>query len=62
MNVLQELLDNDGVENIYIDGFEQTLVTYVDGRSESWPPATLSDDALISIVQDLAARPGWGTS
>lgn len=56
---LQELLDDESVENIDINGADEVFVTYADdrGKVRGWPVAA-SDDDLIDIVQNLAAYAG----
>ena len=55
---LQELLDNELVENIDINGCEQTWVTYAGGVKELWRPVAATDEDLISIVQNLGSYAG----
>ena len=55
---LQELLDNELVENIDINGCEQTWVTYAGGLKELWRPVAASNEDLISIVQNLGSYAG----
>ncbi|MBN9620836.1 MAG: CpaF family protein [Actinobacteria bacterium] len=55
---LQELLDNELVENIDINGCEQTWVTYAGGAKELWRPIAASNEDLISIVQTLGSYAG----
>jgi pilus assembly protein CpaF len=55
---LQELLDNELVENIDINGCEQTWVTYAGGIKELWRPVAASNEDLISIVQNLGSYAG----
>lgn len=52
---LQELLDNEAVENIDINGCDQTWVTYAGGVKELWRPVAASNEDLVSIVQGLGA-------
>ena len=55
---LQELLDDELVENIDINGSEQTWVTYAGGLKELWRPVAATNDDLISIVQNLGSYAG----
>jgi pilus assembly protein CpaF len=55
---LQELLDNELVENIDINGCEQTWVTYAGGIKELWRPVAATNEDLISIVQNLGSYAG----
>jgi Flp pilus assembly CpaF family ATPase len=55
---LQELLDNDLVENIDINGCEQTWVTYAGGLKELWRPVAATNEDLISIVANLGSYAG----
>jgi pilus assembly protein CpaF len=55
---LQELLDNELVENIDINGCEQTWVTYAGGMKELWRPVAATNEDLISIVQNLGSYAG----
>jgi hypothetical protein len=55
---LQELLDNELVENIDLNGCEQTWVTYAGGIKKLWRPVAGSNEDLISIVQNLGAYAG----
>jgi len=55
---LQELLDDELVENIDINGCAQTWVTYAGGVKELWRPVAASDEDLISIVANLGSYAG----
>ncbi|MHA3700753.1 CpaF family protein [Jatrophihabitans sp. YIM 134969] len=55
---LQELLDDDLVENININGCDETWVTYAGGAKERWRPVAASDEDLVSIVQNLGSYAG----
>ena len=56
---LQELLTDDLVENININGADEVWVTYADERGKvRGRPVAASDDDLIDIVQNLAAYAG----
>jgi pilus assembly protein CpaF len=56
---LQELLTDELVENININGADEVWVTYADDRGKvRGRPVAASDDDLIDIVQNLAAYAG----
>jgi Flp pilus assembly CpaF family ATPase len=56
---LQELLEDDLVENVNINGADEVWVTYADGRGKvRGRPVAASDDDLIDIVQNLGAYAG----
>ena len=56
---LQELLDDDQVENIDINGADEVFVTYADERGKMrGRPVAASDEDLIDIVQNLASYAG----
>jgi Flp pilus assembly CpaF family ATPase len=56
---LQELLDDDLVENIDINGCDEVFITYADGRGKvRGAPIASSDEELIGIVQNLASYAG----
>ncbi len=55
---LQPLLEDLEVENIDINGCDQVYVGYSDGREVMAPPVADSDDALIELIQVLAANVG----
>ena len=55
---LQQLLEDDSVENIDINGYRNVFVEYADGTSARVPPVTASDEDLIETVQTLAAHEG----
>lgn len=56
---LQELLEDDAVENIDINGADEVWVTYADRRGKVRSrPVAASDDDLIDIVQNLGAYAG----
>ncbi|MFB7376561.1 CpaF family protein [Kitasatospora purpeofusca] len=54
---LQPLLDDPEIENIDIQG-ERTFVTYAGGIRKQLPPVTHSNEALVELVQNLAATAG----
>ena len=55
---LQPLVDDQGVENIEIDGHDQVWTSYADGRDQRVAPVADSDVELIEMLQALAARSG----
>jgi pilus assembly protein CpaF len=55
---LQELLENETVENIDINGAEEVWVTYAGGVKERWRPIAASDEDLIGIIANLGAYAG----
>lgn len=55
---LQELLDDDLIENININGCDETWVTYAGGRKVRWRPVASSDAELIELVQVLGSYAG----
>ncbi|KQY55750.1 type II secretion system protein E [Aeromicrobium sp. Root495] len=55
---LQHLIDDEDIENIDINGFDQVFVTDKDGLRRRVDPVAQSDDELIKQVQTLAAYAG----
>lgn len=55
---LQELLDDERVENININGCDEVWVTYAGGEPHRHRPLAASDAELIEIVQGQAAHAG----
>jgi len=56
---LQELLEDDQVENIDINGCDEVWVTYADARGKQrGRPVANSDEDLIDLVQNLASYAG----
>jgi len=56
---LQELLEDDLIENIDINGCDEVWVTYADDRGKvRGRPVAASDEDLIELVQNLAAYAG----
>ncbi|MFI5808584.1 CpaF family protein [Streptomyces sp. NPDC051561] len=55
---LQELLEDDRIENIQINGADQVFVRYADGTEEQRAPVAASDGELIDLVRQIAARSG----
>ena len=59
---LQPLVDDENIENIEINGFDQVWLSYADGRLEPGPRVADSDEDLIAELQQLAARAGRSLS
>lgn len=57
---LQPYLRRDDVENIVVNGCDQTWVTYTDGKKEPGPAVAGSDEELVEWVQLLARRGNSG--
>ncbi|MGW4890726.1 CpaF family protein [Kitasatospora sp. NPDC004240] len=57
---LQPLLDDAGVENITISGFDRVRVDYVDRPSRSVARIAESDAALIELINQLVRTQGQG--
>ncbi|MFI6093477.1 CpaF family protein [Streptomyces sp. NPDC051218] len=55
---LQELLEDERIENIQINGADQVFVRYADGSEEQRAPVAASDTELIDLVRQIAARSG----
>lgn len=55
---LQQLLEDDQVEDIAINGFRNVFVEYADGSTRRVPPICGSNDELIEQIQTLAAHEG----
>ena len=47
-----------GVENAWINGADETILGYADGRRERVEPAFASNEALVDLLQALAAKVG----
>jgi Flp pilus assembly CpaF family ATPase len=60
LGALQPYLQRTDVENIVVNGHDQTWVTYTDGSKERGPSVAGSDDELIEWVQLLARRGNTG--
>ncbi|MFB9300580.1 CpaF family protein [Kibdelosporangium philippinense] len=54
---LQPLLANTSIENIHVTG-DRVFVRYADGTRAQMPPVVGSDDELVDLIRDLAARSG----
>ncbi|MGW1286426.1 CpaF family protein [Streptomyces sp. NPDC002586] len=55
---LQELLEDERIENIQINGADQVFVRYADGTEERRAPVAASDGELADLVRQIAARSG----
>lgn len=53
---LQPLVDDDGVENIEVDGCDDVLLEYTDGSLKTGPPIAENDAELIEALTFLASR------
>jgi pilus assembly protein CpaF len=54
----QELIDDDGVENIHIHGHDLVFAEYSDGTMVQKPPVASSDEQLMEDLQFFANRNG----
>ena len=57
---LQRLLDDPSIENINANGCDQVWVRYADGRHERVEPIADSDEELVELLRNAAARLGIG--
>ncbi len=55
---LQQLLDDDSIENIDINGYDEVWIRRAGGTKEQGAPVASSDDELIELIQTLAAYAG----
>lgn len=55
---LQPLLDDPDIENININGCDEVFVRYADGRRARVGAVAASDDELVELIRQLAARGG----
>jgi Flp pilus assembly CpaF family ATPase len=55
---LQALVEDERIENIDVNGCDTVWATREDGSKMLCPPVASSDDELISIIQNAAARLG----
>ena len=60
LNRLQRLLDDQSIENINANGYDQVWVRYADGRREQVAPIASSDAELEEMLRTAAARTGIG--
>lgn len=54
----QPLIDEEGVENVHINGHDEVWVELVGGRMERRPAVAESDEQLMADLQFLASRNG----
>ena len=53
----QDLITDQQIENVDINGCDEVFITYADGRGKvRGRPIAASDDELVRIVQNLASR------
>jgi Flp pilus assembly CpaF family ATPase len=57
---LQRLLDDPEVENINANGADEVWLRYSDGRRERAAPIAGSDEELVALLRNAAARVGIG--
>jgi Flp pilus assembly CpaF family ATPase len=57
---LQRLLDDPEVENINANGADEVWLRYSDGRRERAGPIAGSDEELVALLRNAAARVGIG--
>ncbi|MFE1411351.1 CpaF family protein [Streptomyces sp. NPDC058746] len=55
---LEELLADERIENIQINGADQVWVRYADGTQARSAPVAASDAELVELVRQIAARAG----
>ncbi len=55
---LQSLLDDESVENIDINGYQDVYVEYADGTTAKVQPVAGSNEELVETIQTLAAHEG----
>lgn len=55
---LQSLLDDESVENIDINGYQDVYVEYADGTTTKVRPVAGSNEELVETIQTLAAHEG----
>lgn len=55
---IQPLIDDPDLENIEVNGFDNVILLYADGRIETGPPVADSDRQLLADLQYWAARAG----
>jgi Flp pilus assembly CpaF family ATPase len=53
---LQPYLERPDVENIVVNGHDQSWITYTDGVKEAGPPVAVDDNELVEWIQLLARR------
>jgi Flp pilus assembly CpaF family ATPase len=55
---LARYLRDPQVENVDVNGCDQVWVTYASGERAAGPPVAVSDDALVAMIRNWAARGG----
>jgi pilus assembly protein CpaF len=55
---LQTLVDDDGIENIDINGCDRVWATFADGSKRLMDPVADSDDELVDLLRSAAGRFG----
>lgn len=55
---LQSLLDDEQIEDIDINGFDEVWISYADGSRKRGEPVAASDEELVELVQVLASYAG----
>jgi Flp pilus assembly CpaF family ATPase len=55
---LQALVDDDGIENIDINGCDQVWATYADGSKRLMDPVADSDEELVDLLRSAGGRFG----
>jgi len=55
---LARYLRDPQVENVDVNGCDQVWVTYATGERAAGPPVAVSDDALVAMIRNWAARGG----
>src|SRR5262245_52623376 len=55
---LQPLLEDERIENIDVNGYDQVFLGYADGREVLAEPVADSDEELVELIQALAAYAG----
>lgn len=55
---LQPLLDDEQIQNIVINGYDQVWLEYADGTKVPGPPVASSDAELIEILREIGRRYG----
>jgi len=55
---LEQLLEDDSVEDVNINGWQNVFVHYADGTKAQLPPVATSDKELEEIVKTIAAHDG----
>ncbi|WP_163506566.1 CpaF family protein [Fodinicola acaciae] len=56
----EQHMANPRVEDIYANGFDNVWLRFTDGTTAEAPPVADSDEDLITLIQEAAARAGRG--